>query len=189
MKCFFRKSSLISFTRVQSVSMLHSFGLLAFVTLFVAVSHKAAAAQDRDVGIGIVLAGPTGISFQQNFDEFSAVQGAIAYNFGGFLLVQGDYILKNSKIFNIEPGYGKLYLTYGGGARLEIGEGRENVVFVDNHKAGNEEFAIAARVPVGVQYYFQKAPFDVFAEFAPMLYLVPGTDFSAEVALGGRFNF
>jgi hypothetical protein len=45
------------------------------------------------------------------------------------------------------------------------------------------------RIPLGLDYYFSGAPFDIFATVVPVLVIIPSTDFALEAAVGFRFWF
>ena len=55
------------------------------------------------------------------------------------------------------------------------------------HISGNE--AVGIRLPVGLSYHFEQAPFELFFEIVPIFDLVPGTAFSGNSGLGARFYF
>ncbi|HVZ35697.1 MAG TPA: hypothetical protein VG963_24895 [Polyangiaceae bacterium] len=55
---------------------------------------------------------------------------------------------------------------------------------------GGGDFALAARMPIGLDLTFRKPSFlEVFLELAPALYIVPGIDLDIEAFLGVRFYF
>jgi len=45
------------------------------------------------------------------------------------------------------------------------------------------------RIPLGINYIFEKVPLDIFLEFVPLLDLVPGTNFRLKGAVGIRYYF
>ncbi len=68
----------------------------------------------------------------------------------------------------------------GAGARL----------WLHDDRWGDDDFALAARMPVGLDLTFSKPDFlEVFLELAPALYIVPGLGFDIEALLGVRFYF
>ena len=70
---------------------------------------------------------------------------------------------------------GQLPLFFGLGGR---------VIFRDN-----QDNRWGLRIPVGLAYEFEGAPFDVFVEIVPTMDFAPDTDFDLEGAIGGRFWF
>jgi hypothetical protein len=45
------------------------------------------------------------------------------------------------------------------------------------------------RFPIGLEYLFPRAPFDVFIEVVPVLQVVKKTDFEIDGAIRARFFF
>lgn len=133
----------------------------------------AAKAQDNDFGLGIILGEPTGISLKYWVGSNAAIDGAVAWSFGNndSLHLHADYLFHKFNLFKVEKG--KIPLYYGIGIRVRA-EGRTRV---------------GVRFPVGISYIFEKAPLDIFLELAPLLDLVPDTDFRFNGAIGIRYYF
>jgi len=68
---------------------------------------------------------------------------------------------------------GSFPLYYGLGFRVNFG---------DETEAG-------VRFPIGLEYLFPRAPFDVFIEVVPILRVIQKTDFEIDGAIGARFFF
>ncbi len=132
-----------------------------------------AKAQDNDFGLGIILGEPTGISLKYWVGSTAAIDGAVAWSFGNndSLHLHADYLFHKFNLFKVEKGEIPLY--YGIGIRVRA-EGRTRV---------------GVRFPVGISYIFEKAPLDIFLELAPLLDLVPDTDFRFNGAIGIRYYF
>ena len=71
---------------------------------------------------------------------------------------------------------GALPLHYGIGGRVKFAEGKH-------------DDWIGIRFPVGLDYHFADAPFEIFFELVPILDLAPSTDMDMNVGLGARFYF
>jgi hypothetical protein len=82
-----------------------------------------------------------------------------------------DYLFHNFNLIKVEKG--RLPVYYGIGA---------SVVLASSVGAG-------IRVPVGLEYIFANAPFDIFLEVVPMLAVVPSTSFGVNAGLGARYFF
>ena len=132
-----------------------------------------AKAQDNDFGLGIILGEPTGISFKKWTGSKTAIDGAVAWSFSGedSLHLHADYLFHKFNLFKVEKG--KIPLYYGIGIRVRA-EGRTRV---------------GVRFPIGISYIFEKAPLGIFLELAPLLDLVPDTDFRFNGAIGIRYYF
>jgi hypothetical protein len=146
--------------------------LLALITVLFAAT---ATAGGGSFGLGIILGEPTGIGGKLNLSKRNAIDGAIAWSVeeDNDLHIHGDYLYHNYTVFNIQSGELPLYFGVGGRIRLrEIHDDR-----------------VGIRFPVGLDYIFSTAPFDIFFEIVPILDLAPETDFDLNAAIGGRFFF
>ena len=147
-----------------------------FLGLAAVLLCGSASAQDRKFGLGIVLGQPTGLSVKRWMGNNTAIDGALAWSFGssGYqdaLYVHADYLFHNFNLIKAEKG--RLPVYYGIGA---------SVVLANDIRAG-------VRVPVGLEYLFANAPFDIFLEVVPVLVVVPGTSFGVNAGLGARYFF
>lgn len=145
--------------------------LTLLVTLFCCTPTVA---QDRGFGLGIVIGEPTGFSLKKWRSDTTAIGGAIAWSFGknNGLHLHGDYLVHNFDVF--QPEKEQLALYYGIGGRIKIAK---------------DETKVGVRIPLGIDYIFEKASLDVFLEFVPLLDLVPSTDFELNGAIGVRYFF
>ncbi len=142
--------------------------LFSSVMLFAVVK-----AQDRGVGLGVVLGEPTGVSFKSWLTRSTAIDAAVAWAFGnnGHLHVHADYLYHNYSIFPVKEGKLPLYLGLGG--RVRFGDGTR----------------FGLRGVIGIDYMFSGAPLDLFLEVAPIFDVAPSTTFSVHGGLGARFFF
>jgi hypothetical protein len=141
--------------------------------LLAAFSTSNLAAQDKGFGLGVILGEPTGISFKNWVGSRTAIDGGVAWSFSGddSLHLHLDYLVHNFNIFKAKKG--KLALYYGIGGRVKI----------------EEESRVGVRIPVGINYIFGDAPLDIFVELAPVLDLVPSTEFELTGGIGIRYYF
>lgn len=149
------------------------------------VSAFSAPAAPRDFAMGVSIGSPMGLSVMQNLGQTEAIQGALEYGVYGTFVMHADYLFKENRIFPFEERYGKLWLYYGPGARLELGD-RDISPFGPYRHSDNVRAGL--RFPAGLQYYIPKAPFDVFVEIAPLLSLWSATNVDLTMALGVRFD-
>jgi hypothetical protein len=126
-------------------------------------------------GLGIMVGEPSGVSGKFYLNRTNAIQGALAWSFSNDneLLLQGDYIYQRYDIITVKKGLLPVYFGIGG--RIVFREARSNLIGV--------------RVPVGLDYIFEGAPLDIFAEIVPILDLAPDTEFDFGAALGIRYFF
>jgi hypothetical protein len=129
--------------------------------------------QNKGFGLGIVLGEPTGLSAKLWTGSSNAFDFAAAWSFkgDGHLLLQADYVWHSFNLIRVSSG--RLPLYYGIGGR---------VIFSDDPVLG-------VRIPVGLNYQFEDAPVDIFAEIVPILDLIQETDFDLGGGLGVRFWF
>ena len=130
-------------------------------------------AQSKNIGLGLIIGEPTGISFKYCTGSTTAFDAALAWSFvdEGAFHIHADYIFHNFTLITVPEG--KLPFYYGIGARLKT----------------SHDSRLGVRVPLGLAYLFQNAPVDIFLEIVPILDLTPKTDFSINAAIGARYFF
>jgi len=148
--------------------MVKSFVFLGLVAVLLCSN---ASAQDRGVGLGIILGDPTGLNAKLWTGKSTAIDGAVAWSSGGnsALYLHADYLLHNFNLFKVEEG--NLLLYYGIGARFKL----------------TNDTRVGVRIPVGINYIFASAPFDIFLEVVPLLELAPNTAFGVNAGFGVRY--
>jgi hypothetical protein len=141
----------------------------------------SALAQDQ-LGIGLIVGEPTGLSMKYWLDDEHAVDAAAAWSFwdGHGFQLHADYLWHNFDLLGSAAACDTLPVYYGVGARLKF---REDNGTRDDHGAT----VFGLRVPLGVSYLFDDAPFDIFVEVAPIVDVAPHVDLNFEVAVGLRF--
>ena len=132
-----------------------------------------ALAQDAGFGLGILLGEPTAISLKKWTGSRTAIDGGVGWSFGGInkLHLHADYLVHNFNLIKVEKG--RLPVYYGLGVRLKL---------EDNSRFG-------FRIPVGINYIFEKVSLDIFFELVPMFDLVPDTEFKIGWGVGIRYYF
>ena len=129
-------------------------------------------AASKGFGVGVIVGEPTGVSVKNWMTTNTAFDAAAAWSFttpesfqfhADHLWHKRNLTSKNTPLF------------YGIGGRFKA------------INSGSENARLGVRFPLGVSYLFREAPFDVFLEVAPILDLVPSTDFTVNAAFGTRF--
>jgi len=148
--------------------------LLCFVALAVALAAPAQAGPST-FGLGVIVGEPTGINAKLFLDSGNALDMAAAWSLSGDndLHLQMDYLYHKYSLIEVDKG--KLPFFFGLGGRVILRENRDD--------------SVGLRIPVGLAYEFEGAPFDVFGEIVPVLELTPDTEFELEGAIGVRFWF
>ena len=153
--------------------------LLSIVTIIFGVAfaipetaNAQANGEGGNLGLGVMLGEPTGISLKTWNSQKSAFGFGAAWSFGRYdaIHLHGDY-LQHSWFNEVEKG--SLAFYYGIGARVVLAD----------------DAAIGIRVPLGLNYIVEDAPIDLFVEAVPILDLAPSTDFDGNGALGIRYYF
>jgi len=130
-------------------------------------------AQDKKLGLGIILGEPTGLTGKYWMTGTTAIDMAAAWSFGknDALQLQADYVLHKFNMIDVERG--RLPFYFGIGGHIVLGD-----------KTG-----LGVRIPVGLDYLFARDPLDVFIELVPGIQLAPSTDFNLDGGIGIRYWF
>ncbi len=145
---------------------------LVFMTLF---SMEAFAAEGDNLGLGVILGEPTGITGKYLLSDDSAIDAGAGWQTSGDdrIHVYADYLYHINDLFDV--GTGSLPLFFGAGLRF---------ISIEDD---DDEFGI--RLPVGLEYIFPKLPIRIFGEVVPVLDLTPDTEFDLDAGIGIRYFF
>ena len=146
----------------------------------------------RDMGIGFSIGEPTGIVGKLFVGPENAIDvGLSFYRAYGRCDVNGKFDrCSGDSNLGINVDYLWQYNLLAGAARLDWHLGVGGRVWVWNNDANASNFALAARMPIGIDFMPPKPDFlEVFLEFTPVLYVAPGVGPDLEAALGVRFYF
>ncbi len=142
----------------------------------------------KTVGLGIILGSPTGLSGRFALSKENSIDFALSYSSNHndhdddyHYHIHADYLYKFYDVIAIKKG--ELPFYAGIGARITEYDRDHH----DYHH--DDETFIGLRVPGGIQYEFANAPFEIFAEIALILDVVPEMDVDFNAGLGARFCF
>lgn len=139
----------------------------------VAVLISSSAANADELAIGLATPSPTGLTAKLWTDDETAYDIVGAWDTGSEkVYLHFDYLIHDNNKFNVDGNPMPFY--YGYGARFEEEE--------------NADTTIGLRMPIGVSYFIQNAPFEAFAEVAPRVDVAPSTNFGLDVMIGIRFR-
>jgi hypothetical protein len=126
-----------------------------------------------DFGLGVILGEPTGISAKYYTGGSNALAFGAAWSFGrnANMHLHADYLIHRFDLIEVEKG--RLPLYYGIGGRVRFAD----------------ESTVGIRIPIGLSYYFQNDPLEIFFEVVPILDLTPATNFSGNGGIGLRYYF
>lgn len=136
---------------------------------------QAAHASHGNVGLGIQLGEPTGITAKFWLDRTSAIDATVGWN-----LISDRFTLQAGYLwhFPLDVPTGSL-AAYVGAGGLMGAKGDEH--------PGDGDIYLAGRIPLGLEYIYD--PISFYAEVDPLIVLIPATDFGIGGGIGFRFYF
>ena len=145
----------------------------ALAALLLALLFVPSALAQDELGVGIILGEPTGLSAKKWLSSEHAVDAGLAWSFSHDTSIQvhGDYLYHRVRAFATEDIRGRIPFYFGIGGRAILGE----------------DSVVGVRFPVGVGRTLSSAPVELFLEIVPVLDLAPDTDFDLNGALGFRY--
>ena len=131
-------------------------------------------AQSSGYALGIIAGEPTGISAKYWTTTTTAFDFGLGYSFerNSRMHLHADYLFHARNIFNTTEN---VSLHYGPGGRIRL---------VEDGKS-----RLGIRFDVGLTWIPKNSPVDVFLEIAPLLDIIPETDFSFNGGIGVRYYF
>jgi hypothetical protein len=131
-----------------------------------------------DVGVGIIIGDPTGISAL--FNEKVAL--GVAWDLERHFHAHVDVWLLNR---TLEP---PLEWFLGVGGKFKVFTEDTGGPPWDEKEEPDADFGIGARLPIGLQWY-PLPELEVFGEIAPGLQVLPATRFDVDAGIGVRYHF
>jgi hypothetical protein len=151
------------------------------IALAAMLCYSTAAADGGSFGLGFIAGEPSGLSAKLWMGGNTALDAAAAWSFIGntsenstALDVHADLLFHNFHLINVDRG--RLPLYYGIGGRIK---------FIGDHNR------IGIRVPIGLEYIFERNYVDLFLEVVPLFDLTPEPyhGFGINSAIGIRYFF
>ncbi len=149
------------------------FGFIIVGVMFWLVTGKA---QDKGLGVGVIIGQPTGFSVKSWVNQINALEFGLGFSFSkndSHVHIHADYLWHS---FDAIKSTEKFVLYYGPGLKLKTGSKNDNAV-------------LGIRGVIGLAWMASKVPIDVFLEVAPVLNFVPGTGFNIDAGFGARYYF
>ncbi|MFI5345601.1 MAG: hypothetical protein ACHQ51_04425 [Elusimicrobiota bacterium] len=143
---------------------------LLVLTFLFAAAAPLRAQKAGDLGAGVVIGNPTGVTGKLWIDGTRAVDAGVG--FSTHLAVYGDYLWHSWTVLP-QPAQGKMPVYLGLGAQVRT-----------LHDA---EFGI--RTVAGIAYWLPNNPVEIFLEIVPVFRLTPGTSVGMDAGLGLRYYF
>ena len=147
---------------------------LAKIILVIIIFSGVSFAQSTGFGLGVILGEPTAISGKYWTSGSTAFDFGVGYSFekNSYLNLHADYLFHSKNIFKTSEN---ISLYYGPGVRLR---------FVEDATT-----RLGFRFDVGLVWIPRNTPIDVFIEVAPLLDIIPETDFAVNGGVGVRYFF
>lgn len=145
------------------------------VATVLAVLLLATGAVAGDVGLGIMVGEPTGVSLKIWSGSRTAVDVGAGWSLdeSEWIYMHVDYLWHR---YDIELDFpGALPFYFGVGARALMHEG--------------DDSRLGVRVPLGLDYLTRDRRFDVYLEVAPIVDVVPDTELGVSGGMGARYYF
>lgn len=143
------------------------------LALLLAMVLPAVEGKPGEIGVGLVVPDPLGVSVNWFVWDRQSLEFA-----GGFdgtdtdeVVLRASYLYHFTELFSLRGD--KLPFYVGAGGR---------VVFDDDGDDG-----LGIRAPVGVAWWPDNKPFDVFLELAPVYEIEPDDGFTLTIAAGARW--
>jgi hypothetical protein len=160
---------------------------LLLALMFFLILNVATASSN--VGAGIILGSPTGLTAKTWKDNHVAYDAGLAFSVSDYILVYGDYLfhypgsIKQGNVFISEliP-----YIGFGGVFVITNRDRANNDKFYGK-KSGS--FGAGIRVPLGLEWKPGKPPLGVFGEIVPGISVAPATDILIMGGIGIRYYF
>ena len=147
----------------------------ALLLIGLTVTAQAARAGHGDVGLGVQLGEPTGITAKFWLDRTSAIDATVGWNIiSDRFTLQAGYLYH----FPLDVPTGSLAAYVGAGGLM----GARG----DGHPEDGDMF-LAGRIPLGLEYIYD--PISFYAEVDPLIELLPETKPRLGGGLGFRFYF
>jgi len=152
--------------------------VIALATLavgLVGAPARGASTGPGDFGLGITAGEPTGVSLKFWSGSRTALDVAVGWSLdeSEWVYAHADYLWHRYDLEIEFPGALPFYV--GAGARVLLHEG--------------DESRVGLRVPIGLDYLTDDRRFDLFLEVAPVVDLVPDTEFTLTGGIGARYYF
>ncbi len=159
-----------------------------FITLSIALSVTLSftpKAQAKELGLGIIIFGPTGFSTNYFLDRKSSIDGAISWSLNN---EYQDFYFHSTYLWHkpnsIKLDKLKLNAYFGIGGRM---------ISWDHPRGRRGESVskteVGARGVVGTSHTFRSPSIEVFGELSLTMNVIPETNSDFDIAFGARYYF
>jgi hypothetical protein len=161
--------------------------LFIFMTAFLAFSAQGLA-DGGPLGVGLILANPTGFSGKYRMSKERSIDAALGYSLGrrNNISLHSTYIWEFNQSITIDSVRIGHYFGVGG-ALYSRDNNDPPPSWAYRHP--DDQLGLAVRGLAGLNYYFKNPAIEIFAESALNFFFVPSTRINLGLAIGGRYFF
>lgn len=142
----------------------------------VAMGGGVLAQARSDIGVGLILGEPTGVTALFEVNDVNEVDVGIGGSTYRSVSVWGDFLWTQPKVFGTQSEFQRGLVGY-------FGPG----MFFD--RLGALGMGLGLRGLFGVRWSIPASAFKLHFEMAPAISLLPAATFGFQAGLGGRFHF
>lgn len=127
-----------------------------------------------DIGVGLMLGYPTGVTAKKILANGQAVDAGAGFSIGGnnTFQIHADYLFnKQDALYWNDKDPLDLYFGLGGRMRFA------------------DEIEFGLRLPFGMAYFLNERSLELFTELAPIVNFIPSSNLQAQFVVGGRIYF
>lgn len=151
-----------------------------FFIILIFVATALHAQRDYRTGIGARLSPSSGLTVKSFISDASAIEGIISFRWQGFI-ANGLYETHRDAFKNNNFNF---YYGFGGHFGVWDNDWKHHPWYDD----GNDFVALGADGIIGVEYTFEKVPFNIALDWKPMFNIIENTDLWVDdVGLSIRF--
>lgn len=147
--------------------------------------------QESDFGLGVMLGTITSVTGKYWLTQNGAIDFGIGFSDRNTTVIYADYLWHQAGIFGQGTRFGRETSGYiGGGGGLAFWNGNHDECGRWRCDGGRSDSGgLFIRGLVGFEWHPAPTRFGVFAELGPTILLVPKTEGSLDIGIGGRFYF
>jgi len=134
----------------------------------------------KELGVGIILGDPTGLSVKYNVSRTKSFDGALAWSDSIAYHMHGDLLITKPGFFKVDNFPMDLY--YGIGARLRDRDS-------DRYNKDDRGTQLGVRGPLGIRHMMNDPSVEFFGEVAAVFNLIPSTSLDFDIGIGARYFF
>jgi hypothetical protein len=168
------------------------FGVAALIISFFAIGSSALAesdASDKNLGVGCVIGAPTALSVRYNAAADHSFDAQLSFNSRNYMLLYGDYLFLFKDVFQSDEKFVQQLTPYVGIGPLLAIATRKNHDTDNYFDRSDTALAIAARIPFGIEWRYDKIPLGIGIEAAPGIVIIPSTMGFLQAGMTFRFYF